>query len=89
MTWTTVALIFIAWCLVSVVSGFAFAYFFGGMTRIHPDELAGHRAPHLEHGQDKASTRFPRRRVKPRARPANAYPPLAVGGVPDAPVEDR
>ena len=39
MSWTTVALIVVAWCVVSVVAGFAFAFFFGGMNRIHPDEL--------------------------------------------------
>ena len=60
MTWTTVLFILVAWCLVSVVAGFAFAYFFGGMTRIHPDEVDPERRRRFSSDQEeeKVSKRY-------------------------------
>jgi len=89
MTWTTVALIFIGWCLVSVVAGLTFAYLFGGMTRIHPDELQRDRQRDLGPSQEKVTRQYARRRVKPRTRAAAAYRPAAAGVAPDPPLTDE
>ena len=60
MTWTTVLFIVVAWCLVSVVAGFAFAYLFWGMTRIHPDEVDEERRRRFSSDQEeeKVSKRY-------------------------------
>ena len=60
MTWTTVLLVVVAWCLVSVVAGFAFVFYFGGMTRIHPDEIGGkHMRRSTRQDEEKSPTRSP------------------------------
>ena len=93
MTWTTVALIILAWCLVSVVVGFAFAYFFGGMNRIHPGELDPGRLQRFSADQqqkpEKVSRRYAKRRVKARAKAGAPYRPLVAGGAPGPPLDDQ
>lgn len=89
MTWTTVALIFVAWCLVSVVAGLAFAFFFGSMNRIHPKELERDRGRDLEPSREKEAMRFAKRRVKARTRAGATYQPVAAGGAPDPPLEGK
>ena len=91
MTWTTVLFILVAWCLVSVVAGFAFAYFFGGMNRIHPNELDPDRLQRFSSAQEqkKVAKRYAKRRVKARAKAGAAYRPLVVGGAPEPPLDDQ
>jgi hypothetical protein len=87
MTWTTVMLILVAWCLVSVVAGFAFAFFFGGLTRIHPDELEKGRAEALS--RKRPRTEGHRVKGRGKARAGATYSPLSVGGAPHPPLEDH
>ncbi|MCG6928624.1 MAG: hypothetical protein LJF30_25375 [Acidobacteria bacterium] len=87
MTWTTVALFFVVWCLVSVVAGFAFAFFFGGMNRIHPEELEAGRLRFPRRSDKKTDPRRARRRVKAGTRAV--YRPAAAGGAPDPPLDEK
>jgi hypothetical protein len=82
VTWTTVSLVIVVWCLVSIVVGFSLAFFFGGMTRVRPDPTAPGPAERIYQERQKVSERFPRRRVRARvkARPrAGAAPARGAG----------
>jgi hypothetical protein len=90
MTWMTLALIVIVfWCVVSVVVGFAVAHFFGGMTRLRPDEAAPGPAERICRQREGVSERFPRRRVKAPPRAGDACRPAPAGGAPDPPLEGK
>jgi hypothetical protein len=89
MTWTTVLLIAAAWFLVSVVAGLAFAFFFGGMNRIHPDEIDREALRQVRQDAKKAGGRVPPRPAKPRHRAGAAYRPVAVGGAADPHLDDQ
>jgi hypothetical protein len=87
MSWTMLALVLVAWCLVSVVAGFAFALFFGGMNRIHPDELDKERLERFRRDTAAAERARGTRRGKGRARAT--YRPLAASGPADAPLDEE
>ena len=88
MSWTTLALILVAWCLVSVVAGFAFAFLFGGMNRIHPDELDKERLERFRRDAATAEKALGKRRRKTGVGTRAPYRPLPVGGPADPPMED-
>jgi hypothetical protein len=87
VSWTTLALVLVAWCLVSVVAGFAFAFFFGGMTRIHPDELEKKRLERFRRDPPTAGKTPARRRGKGRVGARASYDPLLIDGSAHPPLE--
>ncbi len=87
MTWPTILLVLVLWCLVSVVAGFAFSFLFLGMTRIHPEERAAGRTRSLRREQQKARKRRIARRLQARARATGTGRPLPAGGAPDPQLE--
>jgi hypothetical protein len=88
MTWTTVALIFVAWCLVAVAAGLVFGKIFRVMNGT-PNQIGGEERGRVGRHEGKVSRRYPRRRVKARSRAGAAYRPAPVGGAPDPPLDAK